>query len=194
MDLVGAWLRQLLRAGTVAALVPIAIVASLAVVLAGTGGISGLDALGQLVTGPEISPAQRAVAATPGERGDTTRDVALVAPPALLADATAPAAPSGPGTGTAPPATGQTLRPPQRVVPLRPPVVRPPPGPVAPPPPAAAPPAAAPAAPPTPGQRTGKVVEELGETVDEVVGVVGEVIGGLGETLGGILDGPPPRR
>ncbi|HEV2776054.1 MAG TPA: HAMP domain-containing protein, partial [Solirubrobacteraceae bacterium] len=57
MNLVGAWLRQLLQAGTAAALVPVAMVAALVVVLVGAGGFGGLGALGQLVGGPQIAPA-----------------------------------------------------------------------------------------------------------------------------------------
>ena len=62
MDLVGAWLRQLMTAGTAAALVPVAMVAALAVVLVGAGGFGGLGALGQLVTGPQVTPAEATVA------------------------------------------------------------------------------------------------------------------------------------
>jgi hypothetical protein len=194
MDLVGAWLRQLLRAGTLAALVPIAVVASLVVVVAGSGGVSGLGALGQVVTGPEISPpASIESAATPGER-----EAALVAPPDLVASArplaaTQTDAGAGAGSNAAPPPPAPPSR--RVVIPRTPskptgplPPITPPP---LPPPPAVAPP---PAHPPTARERTGKVVEELGETVGEVVGGVGEVIGGLGETLGGLLGGPPPGR
>ncbi|HWC26576.1 MAG TPA: hypothetical protein VG474_08340, partial [Solirubrobacteraceae bacterium] len=70
MDLVGAWLRQLFRAGTAAALVPTALVAALVVVLVGAGGFGGLGSLGQLVTGPEVSPAERAAAGDEEQGGD----------------------------------------------------------------------------------------------------------------------------
>src|SRR4051795_2343706 len=96
MDLVGAWLRQLLRAGTAAALIPIAVVAALVVVVAGAGGLGGLGSLRQLVTGPEISPAQ-AGSAPPAPRA---REVALIAPPTLVA--AAPAAVTPPAAQPAP--------------------------------------------------------------------------------------------
>src|SRR5204862_8255823 len=86
MDLVGAWLRQLLRAGTAAALVPLAIVAAFVVVVAGAGGLGGLGSLRQLVTGPEISPLQEVAVVAPRER-----DAVLIAPPALVAAAPPPA-------------------------------------------------------------------------------------------------------
>jgi hypothetical protein len=197
MDLLNGWVRQLLGAGTVAALVPVAVVASLAVILAGSGGVGGLGSLGQLVTGPQISPAQQLVAATPRAQATNGRDVALVAPPTLVADATAGRA-QRPGTvrENAPaPVHPAPAPPPGRVEPLTPPVVKPTPRPVAPPPAAAPQPfGPPPPPPPTTADRTGKAVDGLGNAVDEVVDGVGEVIGGLGETLGGILDGPPPRR
>ena len=189
-------MRQLLRAGTLAALVPIAIVASLVVVLAGAGGVGGLGSLGQVVNGPEISPALSVRSqATPGDR-----EVARVAPPDLVASAeplsaTQAGGPTGAGSNAAPnlpPTRSRRVviprtpsRPTGPLAPITP--LPPPPG----PPPAAAP---APVRPPTARERTGKVVEELGESVGEVVGGVGEVIGGLGETLGGLLGGPPPGR
>jgi hypothetical protein len=186
MDLVGAWLRQLLRAGTAAALLPIAMVASLVVVVAGAGGLGGLGALSQLVTGPEISPAQAAAAAGPRER-----DLALVAPPALVASVR-PAA--------APPAGVQPALPPAPRKPVPPPPA-PPPAPRVPPPPVPAqlapsvppPPVAAPAAKPTLRERTGKLIEQLNRAVGEAVDAVEGIIDGLRKTLGGILDGPPRR-
>ena len=189
MDLVGAWLRQLLRAGTVAALVPVAIVASLAVVVAGAGGIGGLGSLGQVVTGPDISPALRVE--PEATRGD--RELALVAPPELVASAEPLSAPQAPGAASGA-STDVAPRPPPsgRVVTGRRPARPAPPPPITPLPPPAPPAAApAPARPPTARERTGKVVEELGETVTEVVG---GAIGGLGETVGGLLGGPPPDR
>ena len=54
MDLVGAWLRQLLRAGTAAAIVPVALLAALLVIALGSGGLGGLGSLGQLVAGPAV--------------------------------------------------------------------------------------------------------------------------------------------
>ena len=83
MDLVGAWLRQLLQAGTAAALVPAAMVAALVVVLIGAGGFGGLDSLGQLVSGPQVTPAERLASRDrPGGR----RDVAPLAPPGADVD------------------------------------------------------------------------------------------------------------
>jgi len=49
MDLVGAWLRQLLRAGTAAAIVPVALLAALLVIALGSGGLGGLGSLGEVL-------------------------------------------------------------------------------------------------------------------------------------------------
>ena len=65
MDLVGAWLRQLLKAGTAAAIVPAAMVAALVVVIVGAGGFGGLGSLSQLVAGPQILPIEVAAAREP---------------------------------------------------------------------------------------------------------------------------------
>ena len=92
MDLVGAWLRQLLQAGTAAALVPAAMVAALAVVLVGAGGFGGLGAIGQLVAGPQISPAEEQARAGTGTSG-RVRDLAPVAP-ALASESPAPRRPA----------------------------------------------------------------------------------------------------
>jgi hypothetical protein len=186
MDLVGGWVRQLLGAGTVAALVPVAMLASLAIVLAGSGGIGGLGSLGQLVTGPQVSKAEDVASATTAQR---TRDLALVAPRTIVASVS-PSAQPGAGGGARRGAGDEGTRPPARRGPLTPPVVALAPAASA-PQPAAAP---APPAAPKPPARAEQVVDGLAETVDEVVGVVGEVIAGVGETLGGILGGPPPRR
>jgi hypothetical protein len=186
MDLVGGWVRQLLGAGTVAALVPIAMLASLAIVLAGSGGIGGLGSLGQLVTGPQISKAEDVASATTAQR---TRDLALVAPRTIVA-AVSPSARPGAAGGSRRGAGDEQTRPPTRREPLTPPVVALPPATPAPQPPAAP----APPAPPKPTSRAEQLVEALAETVDAVLGVVGEVIAGVGETLGRILGGPPPRR
>jgi hypothetical protein len=185
MDLVGGWIRQLLGAGVVAALVPLAMLAALVVVVAGSGGVGGLGSLRQLVTGPEISAAHGAVAAAPA-RG--SRDLALVAPRTIVAAVAQPARPTP--AGGSPREPGSATRPPLRREPLTPPVLLPPVAP-APPPPSASAPSAPPA--PAPGGIE-EVVDVVAGTVDDVVGVVGEIIGGVGETLGGILDGPPPRR
>ncbi|HEV7807497.1 MAG TPA: hypothetical protein VGO80_16880 [Solirubrobacteraceae bacterium] len=186
MDLFGGWIRQLLGAGMVAALVPLAMLAALVVVVAGSGGFGGLGSLGQLVTGPEISKADAVAAATPADR---SRDLALVAPRTIVA-AVPPSARPGAAGGSRREAGDERTRPPARRGPLAPPVVALPP--LAPVPPA--PVASAPPAPPKPTSSAERVVDGLAETVGEVVGVVGEVIGGVAETLGGILGGPPPRR
>lgn len=184
MDLVRAWLRQLLGAGAVAAIVPLAIVAALVVVVAGAGGLGGLGALGQLVTGPEISRAQRELARSAAPEREP--ESALVAPPLAVAAVPKPTAP--PATGTVPSGSERGAPPPP------PPPLPPPPPPPPPPLPPPPPPPPPPPAPPTAKERTDKLAEELGETVDDVVTGLGEVIGGLGETLGGILNAPPPRR
>jgi len=190
MDLVGAWLRQLLQAGTAAALVPAAMVAALAVVLVGAGGFGGLGAIGQLVAGPQISPAEvqaRAGSATNAR----TRDLAPVAP-ALASESPARRRPAArttpppvvvapPPTSPAPPGSRPRPTPPRPVAP-------PPPVAVAPPPPPAA---AAPARPPTLEQRTENAKAELKETVDELGTALEQIVVGLGNTLVDIL-GPPP--
>ena len=61
MDLIGAWLRQLLQAGTAAALVPVAMVAALVVVLIGADELAEREA-------------------RVGEGSSGVRDVAPVAP------------------------------------------------------------------------------------------------------------------
>jgi hypothetical protein len=189
MDLVGAWLRQLLRAGTAAAIVPAAMVAALVVVLVGAGGFGGLGSLRQVLVGPEISPAD---AGEPGARGT---DVAPIAPaPRRAAARRAP-----PRRATAartrkvpPPAPPQ---PPRRVAPPpRVPAVPPPP----PPPPAISPePAIAPPAPPervaTP-QRPAieRTTQQLVDGVDHTLDTVGELLVTIIKRLGRLL--PPPRR
>ncbi|HUR87021.1 MAG TPA: hypothetical protein VMY78_16935, partial [Solirubrobacteraceae bacterium] len=89
MDLVGAWLRQLLRAGTAAAIVPAAMVAALVVVLVGAGGFGGLSSLRQLVVGPTIPPAVAGALPRP-------TDVGSIPPPARrpAARATPPPVPT----------------------------------------------------------------------------------------------------
>ncbi len=98
----GAWLRQLLRAGTAAAIVPVAMVAALVVVLVGAGGFGGLSSLRQLVIGPAIPPAVAAAVPRPD-------DVGQIAPPAPRPERprVTPASPPPPppaATEAAPPA------------------------------------------------------------------------------------------
>jgi hypothetical protein len=188
MDLVGAWLRQLLKAGTAVALVPAAMVAALVVVLVGAGGFGGLGALGQLLTGPQVSRAEKLAS----RDGAARRDLALVAP----ADARR-SAPSDVRRASDVPA--RAPRPPREqprrraaVDPQDPPIVRPPPRPVfVAPAPAPAPPPAAPRR-PTLKDRT----QALGSKLKETVGIVGtavrEIVEALGETVERIID-PPPR-
>ncbi len=187
MDLVGAWLRQLLRAGTAAALVPVAIVASLAVVLVGGGGFGGLGALGQLVTGPQVTPAEATVARSAGPSRSGGVDIAPVAP-ALAGespDRRAPAVAAPPPPPPAPPPPP----PPPAAPPPPPPPVAPPPVVTAPPPP---PPAAvAPTRPPTLKERTDNLKEGLKETVGKVGTAVGQIVEGLGGALSDLLDPPP---
>ena len=191
MDLVGAWLRQLLQAGTAAALVPAAMVAALVVVLVGAGGFGGLGALGQLVGGPQISPAQlRAVAGAGTSSG--AADLAPVAP-ALASESPARrratvSPPSRPPvvspTPPAPPSRPRPLPPPPPAAPPAPPVVTPPPPPAA---------AAQPARPPTLAERGENLEEGLKETVDEVGTALEQIVTGLGNVLNRVLGpGPPP--
>ncbi|HVF79035.1 MAG TPA: hypothetical protein VNA28_12120 [Solirubrobacteraceae bacterium] len=192
MDLVGAWLRQLMQAGTAAALVPAAMVAALVVVLVGAGGFGGLSSIGQLVSGPQITPAEQIASS---ERG-LGRDVAPLAPVGADVDrlprAAAPARSDGPRESPRPPVAPPP--PPRRGVvdPGLPPVVKPPPPPVLPPPPPppAPPPAAAPR-PPTLKDRTQVLGDKLKETVGEVGTAVQDIVDGLGQNLGRIINPPP---
>jgi hypothetical protein len=189
MDLVGAWLRQLLKAGTAATLVPAAMIAALVVVLVGAGGFGGLSAIGQVLTGPQVSRAEQLAARDGGGGGD----VAPLAP----ADAPARSAPdvpraSGRSGARLPAREAQRPRRPA-VEPSDPPTVRVPPAPVltapAPPPPPAA---AAPTRRPTLKQRVQALGSKLKETVEDVGTTVREVVTALGETVERIID-PPPR-
>jgi len=188
MNLVGAWLRQLLKAGTAAALVPTAIVAALVVVLVGTGGFGGLAAIGQLLTGPQVSRAEQVASSDGADR----RDVAPVAP----ADARRSPPPDVQRSSDAPARTPRRrTAPPQRraaVDPQDPPIVRPPPRAVFAPPVPVSPPAAAAPRRPTLKQRA----QALGSKLKETVGVVGtavrEIVEALGKTVERIIE-PPPR-
>lgn len=189
MDLVGAWLRQLLKAGTAAALVPAAMVAALVVVLIGAGGFGGLGALGQLLTGPEVTPAERLASSDPSGGGD----VAPVAPadPGELQRADAPARtrPRSDAQPSPAPATPRPQREP--AIDSREPIVKPPPPPPLPPPPPPPPPPAA-ARQPTLKERTQVLGDKLKDTVGEVGTAVQDIVDGLGQGLGRIVN-PPPR-
>jgi outer membrane biosynthesis protein TonB len=188
MDLVGAWLRQLLKAGTAAALVPVAMVAALAVVLVGTGGFGGVKSLSQLVAGPQIAPADLVASADP--------DLAPVAP--------AVASESKPKPARAvrrKPVVPRVVRPaPVPVTPPaapRAPVTPTPKPPAAPPPPASTPtptptPTPAPSQQPTLKQATTNIVDGLKETVGGVGTVVGQIIEGTGQALVQLLGPKPP--
>lgn len=185
MDLVGAWLRQLLKAGTAAALVPAFLVAALVVVLVGAGGFGGLGSLGQLLSGPQVTPAERLAARDPADR----RDVAPVAP----ADADEPPASDAPVRSSAaraprPPVAKRT-RPRPAIVAQGPRVARPPQPPVVAPPPAPPPPAAARR--PTSKERAQVLAEKLKDTVGDVGTAVQRIVDGLAQTLR-IVD-PPAR-
>jgi hypothetical protein len=183
MDLVGAWLRQLLRAGTAAAIVPVALVAGLVVVLVTAGGFGGIGALRQVVSGPEIPPAQLATAGPeapdvgpPARRPQ--RRAAAPPPPRRAAPTRAaqpPAAPAQPPVSTRPP----------------PPAPPPPPPPIAPPPPPVAPPAPEPAATPQKSALE-KTTQTVVDGVDNTLNTVGELLVALIDRLKRAL--PPPRR
>jgi outer membrane biosynthesis protein TonB len=184
MDLVGAWLRQLLRAGTAAAIVPAAMVAALVVVLVGAGGFGGLRSLRQVVAGPEISPTQIAAAGPDAPQvGAPARRPAR--PPVPRAQTPRPVTP-------APVVTPPLAAPPPPVVtpPPPPPVVtkpRPPPPPPPPPPPTTPEPVATPKKPAL-QQTTQNVVDGVDGTLDSV----GELLNALIDRLGKLL--PPPKR
>jgi hypothetical protein len=190
MDLVGAWLRQLLRAGTAAAIVPAAMVGALVVVLVGAGGFGGLGSLRQVFVGPEISPAH-----TP-ESGAHAPDIAPIAPPARRATvrrAVAPAAPRRVAPGEVAPTVPAPRRPPAVVTPPSSPgpSVLPPPPAAAPAPPASPPSLPEPAttpAPPAIEQTTQQLVDGVDQTLDSVGELLVTIIGRLGRLL------PPPRR
>lgn len=186
MDLVGAWLRQLLRAGTAAAIVPTAMVAALVIVLVGAGGFGGLRSLRQIVAGPEVSPGRTA--------GPRPRDVAPIAPaparPPAARRVAPPRAPIAAARRVAPPASP----PPARVTPLPPP----PPA-VAPLPPPPPPPPAPVSAPPAPEQvatperpALEQTTQNLVDGVDGTLDTVGELLVTIIRRLGRLL--PPPRR
>jgi hypothetical protein len=185
MDLVGAWVRQLLGAGMAAAIVPIAMFAAVVVALVATGGFGGLGSLGQLIGGPQISPAEQAAV-----RQSQGTAVARVAPPTIVARVQSSqrrrtGAARDQGAGRQP----HRARPFVRGHPLSPPLVG-----VGPPP---APPPQAPATPPRPVMRptarehTQPVTDLLEKTVGGVRAVVGRVIDRLGRTVEKVI-GPPP--
>ncbi|HEX4363458.1 MAG TPA: hypothetical protein VHZ75_02845 [Solirubrobacteraceae bacterium] len=186
MDLVGAWLRQLLKAGTAAALVPVAMVAALAVVLVGTGGFGGVKSLSQLVAGPQIAPADLVASADP--------DLAPVAPAVASESRRTPAR-----VVRSKPAPPRVVRPAPVTPPVAPPApVTPTPKPPAaptppPPPPASTPtPTPAPSQQPTLKQATPNIVDGLKETVGGVGTVVGQIIEGTGQALVQLLGPKPP--
>ena len=186
MDLVAGWLRSVLKAGAAAALVPIAIVSALLVAVAGAGGLGGIGALGQIVTGPAVSSAPSVAGSSGGsDAGERVRDVAIVAPPELVAAVRPAAPPRRPGT-TAQPAPRRVVTPRDRE-PGRPPA--PPPLPPLPPEPPTPPPPPAPTEP----VPTKPLVDQVGDAVGAVGTVVEEVVEGLGETVEGLLGGPPGR-
>lgn len=192
MDLVGAWLRQLLRAGTAVAIVPVALLAALLVVVLGSGGLGGLGSLGQLVAGPAVP-----------EMDVAGRAMEHVRPP--------PVAPGGgaaaPRRATAPPSRGGGRAPVpalgtpggsqqgavRQIRPARPgsSVVIGSARPEAPAPPVAvvAPPGSASA--PTGPSRPPQLTEVLGTTVNNVVLGVQSLVSKLLQALG---LAPPPGR
>jgi hypothetical protein len=190
MDLVGAWLRQLLRAGTAAAIVPAAMVAALVVVLVGAGGFGGLGSLRQVLVGPEISPAEA------GESGGRETDVAPIAPTPQrpAAHRAVPRRPTAARTPVvappAPPPPPRRVTPPPRVPAVPPPPPPPPaiaPEPATPPPPPPAEPVATPERPAL--ERT---TQQFVDGVDHTLDTVGELLVTIIERLGRLL--PPPRR
>jgi hypothetical protein len=181
MDLVGAWLRQLLRAGTAAAIVPTAMVAALVIVLVGAGGFGGLRSLRQIVAGPEVSPgrtvgpgAGEVAPIAPATRRPAARRVARTPAPAAAAREVAPPAPPPPPRVAPPPAA-----------PPAPPPPPPPPAPVAPPP--APEPVATPKRP-----ALEQTSQQLVDAIDKTLDSVGELLVTIIRRLGQLL--PPPRR
>jgi hypothetical protein len=184
MDLVGAWLRQLLRAGTAAAIVPTVMIAALVIVLVGAGGFGGLRSLRQIVAGPEVSPGRTV---SPGGG-----DVAPIAPTArrpAARRATPPPTPAAASRKVAPPAPS----PPPRVSPPPPPPPPVPPPPPSLPPPASAPPPPAPEPVATPERPAlEQTAQQLVDGVDQTLDSVGELLVTIIRRLGRLL--PPPRR
>jgi hypothetical protein len=183
MDLVGAWLRQLLRAGTAAAIVPVALLAALVVVLISAGGFGGLKSLRQVVAGPEVSPTQVA-AAGPEAPAVTRRPVAPAPRPAARAAARRATVPPPRVTPPAPRPT-PPVPPPPPVPPQRVPA----------PPVAAAPPAPPPPAPETVATPEKPALEQttqaLVDGVDGTLDTVGELLVAIINRLGRLL---PPRQ
>jgi hypothetical protein len=183
MDLVGAWLRQLLRAGTAAAIVPVALLAALVVVLISAGGFGGLKSLRQVVAGPEVSPTQVA-AAGPEAPAVTRRPVAPAPRPAARASARRAVAPPPPRVtppAPLPPAPAPPPPPPQPLPAL--------PAPEAPPPPPPPPPPEIVATPEKPALE--QTTQALVDGVDGTLDTVGELLVALIKRLGLLL---PPQR
>ena len=191
MDLVGAWLRQLLKAGTAAALVPAAMVAALVVVLIGAGGFGGLGSIRQLLTGPEVPPAEQ-VASSDAADGDTVAPVAPADERRAARRAARGGSSARDAVPAAPPAQPERRRPPA-VDPGAPPIVRPPPPPVVdplpPPPPPPPPPAATP--PPTLEDRVQVLAQKLNGAVGDVSTVLEAIVEELVQTLRRIVTAPP---
>jgi len=191
MDLVGAWLRQLLRAGTAAAIVPVALVAALLVIALGSGGLGGLGSLGQLVAGPavpEIDAASPSVAenvrVAPAAPGGSDRARARVA--ASTGRASGGRAPASAPGRRAEPRSGTQIAPtPGSSGVTAPSAPSAPSAPVA--PPLAAGTSSPPPPPPPPAagtQRPPELGAVLGSTVNGVVGGVQTLIDELGQALG----------
>jgi hypothetical protein len=183
MDLVGAWLRQLLRAGTAAAIVPVVMLA-VVVVLISAGGFGGLKSLRQAVAGPEVSSTQIAVGG-PGAPAVTRRPAArrpaAAARPAARR-AVAPRPQAAPPAPLPPPPVAP--RPPPPPPPTRLPTAPPLPAPPPPPPPENV------ATPEVPALQ--KTTQQLVNGVDTTLDTVGELLVALIDRLGRLLP-PPPR-
>jgi hypothetical protein len=184
MDLVGAWLRQLLRAGTAAAIVPVALLAALVTVLISAGGFGGLTSLRQVVAGPEVSPTQTA-AAGPDAPAVTRRPVAPAPRPAVRARAPRAAAPPPRATPPAP-RPAAPAPPPPPAPPQRSPAPPAAPAPAPPPPP---PPPEIVATPEKPALE--QTTQALVDGVDGTLDTVGELLVALIKRLGLLL---PPKQ
>jgi hypothetical protein len=189
MAFVRSWVSETLRAGVAVLLVPIALLATLAVFSIGNG-TGGLSSLGELVVGPRLPEAGAAVAAVLGPKNKgvhRTSGVALPRIPATLAAPTSHAR-TAPATRrvSAPTSTTPVSRP-------RTPRTRPTPSPSRPPPPSRTPQtpqvtttSSTPSPAPPPAQHSGPVTQLAGQVENVVRPLAGPVGESVANTIGAV--------
>jgi hypothetical protein len=95
VDLVRSWLGQALRATGAAVVVPVAVLVALSLTAVGGGGLGGLGALSQIVSGPRVAGSDVIVDDGDSEIADAVTQLAASGPGA----AGTPGPPTGPGSG-----------------------------------------------------------------------------------------------